>query len=444
MPERPKVGSHVQVRRQVVGEESRVLVHLPERVAQLGEREWAVLRMADGTRDLEGLRLAAARAGVRISLEHVRAFVHELARLGVFEEAPGPDNEPSFARDLPVVPLPAYHFRCDGEGQCCIQYDTILFSPVEEARARALLPELRQAGVDPARMFLPERGLDSPLSVASRVDGGCAYLDAHGRCRLHALAGAEAKPRGCRIFPAQPLDVGDAIRVAPRPECACVFASAGLTEGAPWVDAARGSELPLELYVPRLPARVRVGPEIVDASALVRFCDALTPSGDLAAYCWRLAEGVRAAGLDVREDALPPLDTAAVRAALARVAESAARVEQRVGTWRAPRDGAATGVRWVREALAGLSDGLPEAREPADEALYLRAGLHLALSSRALSSGGPSSREGFDVEGELRERALAMWIGRAFRDEARELREASHPIAIVEAMARGHGLALGS
>ena len=46
------------------------------------------------------------------------------------------------------------------------------------------------------------------------------------------------------------------------------------------------------------------------------------------------------------------------------------------------------------------------------------------------------------MEAELRARAVAIWIARAFPDEARATPEAAHPLAIVEALARGPGLEL--
>ncbi len=429
-PDRPRLGCHVRVRRQVVAGAARVLLHVKERSLALGEREWTVLRHADGSRDAEGLRLAAAREGVRVSVEHVLAFVAELAHHGLFDEVPELDEPPEAARDVPLDPLPGYLFRCDGRGQCCIQYDTVLMSPVEVARARATLPLLRDAGVRPEGMFLPEHGLDAPLSVVTRVDGACAYLDAGGRCGLHAAGGPGAKPAGCRIFPAQLIDVGDRIRVAPRPECACVFASAGQREGEPLVHASRGAELPAEVFVPRLPAAVSFGPDELERAALVAFFDGLRPEGDLAIYLWRLADGVATRGRAVDPRQLPALDPAAVRRALAHAAASAARVDALLGcAQRHPRDGVRRGLGWIRAALVRV-DPLPVAREPHDEALYLRACFHLV----------PGARSG--VVTELREWAVAMWIARAFPDAARADPAAAHPLAIVEAMARGHGLAL--
>jgi lysine-N-methylase len=429
IPERPRLGDHVRARRHVVGAESRIVLHVDDRSLVLGEREWTVLQQADGTRDLEGMRQAAAQHGVRVGLEHVRAFVTTLARQGFFEDPRASEEPARTACPRPLRALEGYHFRCSGRGQCCSQYDTVLLTPLEVARARVALPLVREAGMEPDRAFLPEQGLRSFLSVPTRVDGACMYHDTHAGCRLHTVAGAHTKPHGCRTFPAALLDVGDHIRVAPRPECACVFESASLHEGEgePLLDARHGSELPPEVYVPRLPERITVGSHEVSADELVAWVDALEPRGDRAEYCWRLAAAVAARGLDARDDALPPLDLTGLGRALAEARASVRRLEARLGCgWRHPRDGVRRGLAWVRAALDRV-EPLSPAREPDDEAFYVRAALYLVPE---------------DLETQLREHAIALWIARAFPEDARATPEAAHPLAVVEAMARGHGLRL--
>jgi len=413
IPERPRLGAHVRARRQVVEGRGFVMLHVDGAApVQLGDREWTVLRQADGTRDLEGIRLAASQAGAPVRAEHLRDFLRQLAHLGCFE-AREEDGAPAVARDLPIEHLPGYTFACDGAGGCCGQFDTTLFAPVEVARARALLPEVEEAGDRPERAFLPEHGASSALSTVTRKDGRCLYLDTDGRCRIHA-----GKPAGCRIFPARFVDVGTAIRVVPRLECACVFASR--PEGEPLTRASRGGELPPELFVPALPAQIAMGERRVGPAELVAFFDersrALEGEADLAALAWRLAAEIDGASIDPHR-------------ALSAARESVERLSRTHVAWRAPRDIVRLGVGWVREGLARIDPGsLPV--EPEDERLYLRAAFFATL-------GAESS-----VEAELRERAVAMWIARAFPDEARRTREGAHPLAIVEALARGHGLTL--
>lgn len=399
----------------MVGASVRVILHAGPRTLALGEREWTVLRQADGTRDLEGIRLAAARAGAPVRLEHVRAFFAELERLGLLDDPPeGPEEAPAFAPDRPVVELPGYRFRCDGRGACCTQFDTVLFAPLEVARARAARPDLGDAGNAPERAFLPQYGVDWPISVVTRQDGACLYFDSAEGCRIHAV-----KPLGCRTFPARYVDVGDVIRVAPRPECACVFASARRGDGEPLSPARRGSELPRETFVPALPPRLRLGRREVDRAELLAFLDdaraRVEEAGeDLARLAWALADRVEGAP-----------SSPAIGAHLRAAAESAALLSRTHVAWRGESDAVRLGIERVRAALARLDESsLPSAREPEDERLYLRSALFLALGAER------------GIEHELRERAVALWIARAIDG-------AEHPLALVEALARGHGLALG-
>lgn len=377
----------------------------------LGEREWTVLRQADGSRDLEGIRVAAAHAGAPVRLDHLRAFFAQLAQLSLFDAREAAREAPAVGRDVPIVPLPGYAFACDGSGGCCRQFDTVLFTPVEVARARALLPTLGSAGSQPGRVFLPEHGVSSELSVVTRVDGRCLYLDTDDRCRIHA-----GKPAGCTIFPARFVDVGDAIRVVPRLECACVF---GVRSGAPLTDARRGSELPPEVFVAALPDAIDMGRRRVGPRELVEYFDAqsrrIDREPDLARFAWSLAEAI---------------DGVSAPPSFERARASVDRLSRAHVAWRAPSDLVRLGVQWVGDALATLGADLPPPREPDDEALYLRATFFATLGA------------GSSVEAALRERALSMWIARAVSDEARATSEAAHPLAIVEFLTRGHGLDL--
>lgn len=424
--ERPRLGSHVQARRHLVGEVAHVILHDGSRALAIGDREWSVLRQADGTRDLEGICLAARRAGAPARIEHVRAFFEELGALGLLEERDLDEEPPAFAPDLPIAPLPGYRFRCDGSGDCCRQFDTMLFTPTEVVRARAALPELGDE-----RVFLPQHGVDSELAAVTRRDGACLYFDTSLGCRIHPV-----KPTACRVFPMRYVVVGDTIRVAPRPECACVFRSATDPEGEPLASAARGSELPREVFVPALPERIRMGPDTVGPGALAAVLDAArerveASHDDLALFAWSLAERVERDGARAAIDA-PPLDPPpSLPEHLCAVRESLERIARTHLAWRGEDDRVRLAVEATRRALERLSCSplpfsLPEARSREDERLYLRALLFTMLGAER------------DVAAELRGRALAIWIARAIDDDV------AHPLATVEALARGHGLALGN
>src|SRR5690242_10317977 len=65
LPIRPRLADHVLARRHITGSETVVVLHDQRtgRLVQLGPREWGLLAAADGTRDLDGVVLAARREG---------------------------------------------------------------------------------------------------------------------------------------------------------------------------------------------------------------------------------------------------------------------------------------------------------------------------------------------------------------------------------------------
>lgn len=406
----PRLGSRVRARRHLVEAESRVILHAPDgRVLGIGDREWRVIAAMDGTRDLAGIAAKSA-----VSPAEVEHFVRALDRLGLLEEGTEPNDSPAaenaFPPDRPVRPLPSYRFRCDGSGGCCRMFGTVVFTPLEAARARAARPDVLDGGQHAGRVFMPERGLDETLLAVAMRDGGCAYLESDGRCGIHAAAGADRKPFGCRTFPARFVDVGDEIRVVPRPECACVFDEAG---DAPLTEAARGAELPLETHVPRLPERIRLGSREVDGAAFVAWCDArsVADDEDAAAYCERLARE-----LDGAPDPLPGFR------------RSVRRLERQHADWRSERDLVRRATAWIAEAADALGSGAEgPVRDPRAERLVVRAAFFGATFVDA-----PTVAEG------LRGLALRIRLGRVFPEEARAFPEARHPLALIEGIARGH------
>ena len=206
-PERPRLAEHVVARRHLIGDRSAVVLHdlRSGRAVELGAREWELLASADGTRDLPGIVLAAAREGAHARIDHLRTFLERLHEAGFVdggEPGPAPVVEASADPERPLDVLAEFSLHCDGRGSCCRQYETILFAPVETARARALCPEVLDAGEKYERAFLPERGANARGGAAvALVDGACAYLDAASCCRIHE-AGARRRSRsGAASFP---------------------------------------------------------------------------------------------------------------------------------------------------------------------------------------------------------------------------------------------------
>lgn len=358
----------------------------------VGEREWRVLRAMDGSRDAEGVAIAAA-----VGADEVTAFAAQLEALGLFDvAASGPSALP--ARDLPVRPLPDYRFRCSGLGDCCRAVDSVLFTPLEAARVRAAAPEVLGAGHDEALGFCPDRGLDPSLLAVAMRDGACVYLDDDGRCGVYA-----SRPHGCRTFPRWHVDVGAEIRVAPRVACACELEPGD----EPITDARRGSDLPAALWVERVPETVRVGARELSGPDAVAWCDAIEWTGDVHEACVTQADALGARAVDWAD----------VRARLERAAREHA--------WRADTDR-------VRVGLAHLTVALDREEEtvlPADE----------ALAARSLAFVGGLTLDG-DVGVALRRLALQLQLARRFPDEARAEPAGRHPIATVNAIARATGL----
>lgn len=346
----------------------------------VGERELRALSRMDGTRDVTGIARASG-----LGREMVAAFVKELGELGLFDEHDDP-LESSFARNLPVRALPGYGFGCDGSGGCCELFDSVLFTPLDTARARAIAPEVLDAGQDPSRAFTAARGNDRTLLAVARCDGACAYLREDRACRIYA-----SRPHGCRTFPMRYVDVGTEIRVAPRAECACVF-----SPGAGRItDATKGSELPLETWVER--------PDGID---LARSEDLALPETSVAEWCASEAARLGAA----------PIDWSAL------ASEVNGRVRQ--NAWRAERDLVRQGLTWMALALTRDDE------QPFDEgeALFVRASTFVG----DLAIG--------DMGATLRSWEARIRIARRMPAEASA--RVRTPLGLVNALARSLGLSI--
>lgn len=437
IPVRPRLADHALARRHHVDGVETVVIHDARSGAliRMEPRVWELIAGADGTRDVDAIVLAASRRGVLRRASEVRAVLAQLHEAGLLADgiayAPPAAEVPG---DRPLDVLPGFTLTCDGRGACCATYGSVLFTPLEAARARALRPEVLGAGERQARAFTPERGAgeeEGALAMAL-IDGRCAYLAADGRCSLHVLGGAEAKPRGCRVYPATFVDDGEAVRVSVGVECACVLASAGRAGGAPLVP--EGARVRADL----LPGtRVAVVPEAVALTAAERapraafvawsrrVAELVEGAEDPLAFLWSLAAAVETRGLDLPEPMAPAApDLQAVVPALVQRAQ--ARVDAADG-WRAGGDRSRRASHEILAAAkrlaqpAGLAFALTDARSRQGERFYLRALLHgHALAGEVLADA-------------LRERALRLALARAL--------PGPYALAEVEAMMRGHGLA---
>jgi lysine-N-methylase len=457
LPVRPRLAEHARVRRHLVDGAPVVVIHDTRSgdLLRLPPRAWDLVAGADGTRDFDALLLAAARRGAFQRASEVRAVLEYLHRAGLLADGLGyPALPPTADPDRPLDVLPGYGLICDGSGDCCSMYGSVIFTPREAARARALQPEVLGGGDGEERAFTPEQGgtADGALAVAL-VDGRCAYLGDDGRCSIHVAGGADAKPRGCRVYPASFVDDGEAVRVSVGAECACVLASVGRPGGAPLVDpgARTRADLGPGARVTTLAERLAITPSLAapraDFVAWSRHVAASLPAvddgaADAVAVCWSLGRALADHGLDAAASAaalaspaapdpadLGPLLTALAARARARVASADA--------WRGARDRSRLASHWLAAAAdrlldagacAGLLAGAAAFRQ--DELFFLHAQLH-----------GHQLAGELPVAAALGDRAVRLLLARALPEALPAGDPARlHPLALVEAMMRGHGL----
>ena len=425
----------------------------------IGRREWVLLEAADGTRDVAGILLAAEREGSHATADMLVTFLDALGDAGLLDEGiihPKAPPETDYERqrlELPVEPLPRFSLHCDGRGSCCRLYDSVLFSPVDAARARALVPGILDGGARHEAVFLPEcgSGPSAACAVALR-DGACAYLGDDRACLVHAAGGSRAKPLGCRTYPAVFCDDGESLRVSVAVECACVLASVGRASGTPLVpvEAKVWADLEPGIHVVGLPDPVPVcATRVVARAEYVAWTKGLVadpPAGDVVTFLLAMADRIMGEGLAPtanRFTAIPPEPRADMLRpwleALRRCATTRAAEDKR---WRSERDLARRASAWIAIATTAMLE--PRALDallapPLDtrdhEAFYLRAALH---GHRLVGK--------YSLDVALRDAAVRMLVARALLVLFATLPEGEldpaceYPLALVEATLRGQGL----
>lgn len=481
---RPRLSERALPRLHFVDGRCRVLLHDVETgdVVEIGPREWVLLAGADGSRDLEGILLSAnAREGVMVSAEALSGLLDGVRRAGMLADGPKPRKKtpgeegaaaarapgeaaeppaesPATPKEQrPIERLPGYSFHCDGHGSCCRLYSTVVFSPLEVARARSLRPDVLDCGEREEHAFMPVRGTGGTggegagLAVAI-VDGRCAFLEG-SLCALHKAGGPKGKPLGCNLFPLALVDDGTRVRASVSVECSCVLASVGKPGGDPILAESvrvRGDVDPA-LVLDDLPAWVQIAGEAHSPRAdYVRWSDAaleaLDGAEDAARAAWALADALAAHGFDVERARAaivepPPVDLDLCGRHLAALADKASRRAKAQQAYRNDADLCRRGVAVIAAGATLLADRdvleavtLGAGAAPTDEAFYLR----VALFGHQMV--------GYPLVTSLRDRAVAMWVARTFPLAADALYPGEkepaflHPIALVEALFRGHGL----
>lgn len=121
--------------------------------------------------------------------------------------------------ELPV----GQNWSCHGCSNCCRSGMAIPLYPEDRQRID------RQAwtkadGIDPAKMIV--MGLTS-ARLGLQENGECVFLDAAGRCRIHAKFGEAAKPLACRLYPLVIHPAGKKLLVGLRFSCPSAAANRG-------------------------------------------------------------------------------------------------------------------------------------------------------------------------------------------------------------------------
>lgn len=372
LPARPRLSERAWVRRHLTDGVERTFVHdaLTGGLLDLDREAQIVALAADGTRDVEGLRLAVAAELGAATIDGVMEVLRPLGEQGLLVEGPPPRAaEPAPPTDLPsrssdarpLERLPDHRFACSGRGACCRQYASIVVTREDLVRARRA--GLRALPGDPAeeRVVTPLAGsIAGGRYAMTLVDGVCLQLEAEARCGLHVRGGSSAKPVGCRTFPAALVDDGETLRVALGLECDCAFDRAS-ADGRPLLpDAATTDDL-VDLPIRRLPQAISfTETSSLTPAELRRWADAARAALPRVGLPQHLAHAI-----------VPPAgrsSNAPVQLALAvrSLAERMRSAATAAAAWRSARDR----TRLLREAVAECAEGLvgePFSRALADE-----------------------------------------------------------------------------
>lgn len=448
LPARPRLHDDVVVRRHLTEHADVVVLHdhRSRHVLRIQHVQWQVLALADGTRDLDGIVLAARARGIETDPSDLREFLEHLAReglldTGVAEPALLDDDPDDDLLRAPLDPIEGWRFVCSGRGVCCHVFPSILFTPLEASRAMVMLPE------EPHEFF-PVRGAprEGAALAPLLVEGRCRYLDEGGRCQLHAAGGIDGKPAGCRSFPTQLVFDGERVRASAAFECACVVDGIDARSGEPPIPAGARTlgDLPRPTRIGRVPERVHVTATMHAARDEVRaFYRALaeaTPPADVAHGLFSLARSIEGRGL------APGVSTAYSRPGELDAGEAKALIASLIGRlkdWREPLAAFRSADDLTRRALDWMiaagelasADALPPAPAPASrearvEAFYVYATAWIcrdALGALPLATA-------------LRVRAVRVWLARVLPRVTGGDPRAREPLALVEVMFRAHGL----
>src|SRR5690554_3647761 len=111
----------------------------------------------------------------------------------------------------PILIRPGARFICGGDGLCCTDIHGL--GPITKTELRAIR-RIDRSGAGYDEDF-------DDLMLRTEADGGCHFLMADRRCRVHAEFGPEAKPLGCRQFPFFVTATPEGARIGTYHRCPC-------------------------------------------------------------------------------------------------------------------------------------------------------------------------------------------------------------------------------
>lgn len=122
-----------------------------------------------------------------------------------------------------LVTPPFQNWSCHGCTDCCRHHMLVELSPAEKRRIEGQVWG-RADGVDPDNVLVEEGGR---TRLGHQPDGACVFLDATGRCRIHAKFGEAAKPLVCQAYPLALHPAGNRLAVSLRFSCPSAIANRG-------------------------------------------------------------------------------------------------------------------------------------------------------------------------------------------------------------------------
>ncbi len=124
-------------------------------------------------------------------------------------------------RTLPIIE----HWDCHNCGICC--YGNIIRLD-EDDLARLKAQHWEEDPDFRGKRTIARHGLlKKSYTLVQRPDGGCIFLTAQGRCRIHEVHGYDAKPRICKTFPLQIVPVENGAILTTRRSCPSAAAEQG-------------------------------------------------------------------------------------------------------------------------------------------------------------------------------------------------------------------------